>query len=477
MKAPYLRVHIDTKHPGRPATALEITASLQKQIESNVLAQGCRLPPVRVLAHQLGISKNTVQAAYDELVSRDLLVNEKRKGFFIKEKESYQHQSLSFQAAETKFHAASKLPPLQRSSDYLDLGSIFIDPDLMPENKITECFRSVLRNPGLQYFYDLQGYGPLREMIAQRLEQRGIPAKAEHLIITSGSQQALDLVCRALRGNKIATENPTYRVGKSLFESYGFQTTPLPLNPFQGIDLNLWHEGIRAATPDLLYFVSSFNNPTGYSYTTQELQGILSLSQQYGFGILEDDWGSEMLSFSEYSPPLRSLGGENVLYMNSFTKKLLPSLRVGYLLANEQSVTALLKAKYISSLAHPLIVEAALFEFLDRGYYDSHLKNLHQNLDQRYQSCLQMLRQFMPEEVQWTAPGGGTILWLELPQRVNIEDLARRMAQKGVRFRADRSAFFGTPHLHGLTLGFAWLKEAQLSRGLELLSQEIKQLL
>ena len=107
-----------------------------------------------------------------------------------------------------------------------------------------------------------------------------------------------------------------------LFENLGLQVTSLPLDPFAGIDLDLWERRLAQSRPGLVYAISAFQNPTGYSYASHELTGLLSLAERYRFALLEDDWGSDMLSGGEYRPMLRMLGGDHVLYVNSFTADL-----------------------------------------------------------------------------------------------------------------------------------------------------------
>ncbi len=477
MKGTYLRMRIESMTQGHSIRAADIVASIQKEILNNPSAQGCRLPPIRVLAHQLGLSKNTVHAAYEELISRDLVISKKRQGFFVQTPDPYPPPKRSFQAGQASFRQLFPPLPYFESEDLIHLGNVFVDPQLLPTQQLTECCHSVLNQPGLFNRYDTQGYPTLRQKIAQQLRQRGIPAHEDHIVVTSGSPQSLGIVCLALQNRHIALETPIYPVRKRFLELNSYQVTGLPIDPFCGIDLDLWENAIATEKPNLLYLVSSYHQLTGYSYTTQEMERILELSQKYNFGILEDDWGSDLLSFSEYRAPLRTLGGENVIYMNSFTKKLLPSFRIGYLLGNEENIEVLKAAKHALSLGNSSLIETVLFEFLDRGYYESHLKQLHLNLDKRYQNCLMQLRKRMPKEVKWTTPGGGTTLWLEIPKEIQLSQLKNNLLERQVKIADPIEKSVGSSSLHGFLLGYAYLPEEKLNQALRILGEEINKFL
>ncbi len=478
--SPYLRLRIDHAGQERKPTALHIVASVQREHAAGLLPEGSRLPPVRVLQHQLGIAKNTVQSAYQELVARGLVEGRNRRGYFVLQDSRQQLRPVKSirPAGSTWIEVTTARSASPDNRGLLNLGSTFIDHELLPRERLAQCFRAVLKDPGLPSHYSLHGFAPLREIIARRLAKRGIPARAEDVIITTGSQQALDLVARSLRKRSVAIENPAYGIGKRMLEISQLHLLPLPLNPFDGIDLEVWRRELAAGRPAALYLTTNFQNPTGYSYSTGELARLLELSQELAFGLVEDDWGSDMLSYSDYRPPLRALGGENVLYMNSFTKKLLPSLRIGYVLANEASRPALLEAKHVATLGCATLIEAALFEFLHRGYYDTHLRALQSELDARYHACLATLEAVMPEGVRWTTPGGGPTLWLELPRCIKLTRLGERLLAKKVVLGATPSTwFFGEPHLHGTRLGYAFLPVPALQRGLDLLAREIRRAL
>src|SRR3954471_4385908 len=265
-RAPYVGLHV--VQDGRRATAADIVASVQREISGGALPAGSRLPPVRALEKQLGLSKNTAQAAYDELVARGLVEAREREGVFV--------------LAATRFAAPAPIvhvplprlvpPPLARADlpgrGTTALSTVFIDPELLPTERIAECARSVLRER-MPAQYEAQGYRPLREAIAKRLQGRGVDVEADEVVITTGSQQSLDIVARSLASKRVACESPVYAYAKLLFESLGNELVGLHLAPFGGIDLDLWDRTL-ATRPSLASLIPSFHNPTGYSYTSGE---------------------------------------------------------------------------------------------------------------------------------------------------------------------------------------------------------------
>jgi DNA-binding transcriptional MocR family regulator len=470
-RAPYVGLHVTSGQ--RRATAADIVASVQREIGAGALPAGSRLPPVRALEKQLGLSKNTAQAAYDELVARGLVESREREGVFV-----------LGPRADPAIAPVSSAPPLPllvppplTRMDFpprgtMNLTTVFIDPELLPTERIAECARSVLRER-MPSQYEAQGYRPLREAIAKRLTARGLDVEADEVVITTGSQQSLDIVARSLAKKRIAIESPVYAYAKLLFESLGNELVGLHLDPFAGIDLDVWDRAL-AKRPSLAYLISSFHNPTGYSYTSAELRGVLELCRKHGVAILEDDWGSDMLSDGEYRPMLRMLGGKHVLYVNSFTKKLLPSLRIGFVAASPELVPTLVAMKRLSTLGNAWLTEAVVAEFLDRGYYDTHLQTLQRALDTRYAACLEALDQLMPDGVRWTRPGGGPTLWLELPRAIDLPALEAHLARRNVMVSNASAAFMGEPHLHGFRIAYAYLTEHEMRAALTILADALR---
>lgn len=476
-RPPPVSLRIAPAEGQRSVRASDIVACVEREVRAGRVPPGSRLPPVRALEQSLGLSKNTAQAAYDELCARGLIEAREREGVFVvgpPDEGRSEARPAALAAPPMRMREAPPLPPARQPDESIPLSTVFIDPALLPKERLAECVRSVLKSPRLATLYDAHGYGPLRELIAARLRSRGILASADMVITTTGSQQALDMVARAAGRRSVGLESPVYPHARFLFETHDLEIVPLRLDPFEGLDLDLWARQLSEHRPGFVYSITSFQNPTGYSYSTHELERLLCLAREHDIGLVEDDWGSDMLSGSEYRPTLRAMGGPHVLYVGSFTKKLLPSLRVGFLLAEPESAATLLAMKRVATLGNAWLSEAIVAEFLDRGYYDTHLAATQAELDLRYTACLAALEQHMPEGVRWTTPGGGPTLWLEVPRKVPLDRLKRRLHERGVDVEDTASAFVGEPHLHGFRISYAFCPAETVHRGIVIVGEEIR---
>lgn len=487
----HLRVHIGGDHPGQRRDAAAIAELIIGSISGATAGATAEpiagstagsiagappellLPPAGALALQLGVSSRTIATAY-RLLEEHALVERRGRALVI---------AASALASPRAGTPAPCLPafkpvlpanrPARGTPGFITLSSAFLDPRLAPTADLAYCMRAALRSPGPATYAHVQGYPPLRQLISRRLARIGIAADPEHILLTVGSQQVLDLVCRSIAVKRLATEDPAYIAAKALFQLSDVELTGLPIDPFDprgGLDPVRWHHLLSTRRPSLAYLTSGFQNPTGYSYSSRELQQILAWSQELGFGILEDDWASDMLPHSEHRPTLRALGGDRVLYMNAFTKKTLPSLRVGFVVGNEQTLPALLQSKKLSINGSPAMLEETLFELIEQGFYDEHLARLQAEVSARYLHCLAAMRSLLPDWVQWTLPGGGPLLWLELPRQIELEALIGELAQRKILVNPQGAAFLGQPHLHGLMIGYAFPDRDEMTTALEILA-------
>jgi 2-aminoadipate transaminase len=477
----YLRVHSGGDHAGRTWDAAAIAGTIAATIERHLEVAPHRppppetsLPPAGALALQLGVSAHTVGAAYRLLEERALVIRAGRC-FAIAQPAGRTPRPQPAPCLPVFKPVVPANRPARGTPGHITLSSAFLDPRMAPTADIAYCMRSVLRSPGPSTYANVQGYPPLRQLIAERLRPIGIDADPEHILLTIGSQQVLDLACRSVEIKRFATEDPAYIAAKALFQLSDVDVTGLPVDPFTGIDLARWHHLLATRRPSLAYLTTNFQNPTGYSYSSGELHQILQWSEELGFGILEDDWGSDMLPHVATRPTLRALGGDHVLYMNAFTKKTLPSLRVGFVVCNERTLPSLLQSKKLSINGSPTMIEETLFELIDQGFYDEHLRRTQAEVGARYRHCLEAMRALLPDSVRWTLPGGGPLLWLELPRQVHLEALIDELAQHQILVNPQGAAFAGAPHLHGFMIGYAFPDRAEMTTAIEILARLINQ--
>jgi 2-aminoadipate transaminase len=328
--------------------------------------------------------------------------------------------------------------------DILSFAGGLPAPELFPVEAIAQAHADVLREAGgaaLQYS-TTEGFGPLRTWIAEHLRTRGIPARPEELLITSGSQQGIDLVARVFLdpGDVVLVENPTYLAAIQAFAAYQVRLVSVPSDD-DGMRVDEVADLIATHRPKLLYVVSSFQNPQGTTMPQARRAALAEICARHRVAILEDDPYGE-LSFTGPPPrPIAAAGHGNVLYLGTFSKTLAPGLRIGWLWGDAGIVRKATIAKQAADLHTATLAQRATATLLSRFDYTGHVTKIREVYRERCQTMLTALAENMPEGCRWVAPTGGMFVWLRMPAELDAEALLPAAIARKVAF-VPGAAFF-----------------------------------
>jgi 2-aminoadipate transaminase len=344
-------------------------------------------------------------------------------------------------------------------------------PKTFPIDAFAQACVQVLAREGqaaLQYAAS-EGYGPLREWVAQSLPWKVDPAQ---VLITTGSQQGLDLVAKILidAGSKVLVETPTYLGALQAFT---------PMQP-QFVSVQSDDEGVavdditrKAEGARFLYVLPNFQNPTGRTLSEARRAKLLEVAQQKALPIVEDNPYGD-LWFDQPPPlPLTARNPEGCIYLGSFSKTLAPGLRLGFLVAPKALYPKLLQAKQAADLHTPSFNQRMVVEVLKDGFIERHVPTIRALYKSQCTAMLAVLAQHMPKSVTWNSPDGGMFLWLNLPKHINTLALLEKAVAKNVAFVPGAAFYADAPQHHTLRLSFVTASVEQINTGVEALAQVI----
>ena len=393
----------------------------------------------------------------------------------------------------------------------LSLAGGLPSPLTVPVNEVAQAAARVLAQDGasaLQYAAS-EGYGPLREWVAEHLGRQGIQVEAAQILITTGSQQGLDLAAKVLidAGSRILVETPTYLGALQAFA---------PMEPqVQSVDSDddgVLPEDLRAkaAQARFLYLLPNYQNPTGRSMSEARRQAVSRLAQELGLPILEDNPYGDLWFDAPPPPSLSSRNPDGCLYLGSFSKVLSPGLRLGYLAAPKQLYPKLLQAKQAADLHTPGLNQRIVSEVLKDGFLDRHVPRIRALYKSQRDAMLAALtHEFgdgvlgaartsgLPtrhgaspststsdnagptddQQVRWNRPGGGMFIWLRLPAGMDATTLLPTAVAKGVAFVPGAPFFAGPAEPRTLRLSFTTASVSQIDIGIKALAEAVHQAL
>ena len=336
------------------------------------------------------------------------------------------------------------------------------------------------QGPALLGYGDRAGFAPLREYIARRLQSHGISVGADEILITNGAQQGIDLVLRMLAspGKAVAIESPTYIEIIPLLRFYGLKPLEVPVRQ-DGMDLKVLARIAESERPALLYTMPNFQNPTGISTTQSHRERLLSLCEKYRIPILEDGFEEEMKYFGRVILPIKSMDkNQLVIYCGTFSKVLFPGVRIGWLAAEKECIDRLIAMRRFSELSSSMVLQSAMYEFCQNGYYERHISKMHRVSRKRMQTALRALSQHIaPEWAEWNEPSGGYLLWLKLkPTPMPEVERENLFSRHGVKVLPGNYFFSSDTADSFLRLSISTLNEEEIKEGIRRLAGALKEL-
>jgi 2-aminoadipate transaminase len=357
-------------------------------------------------------------------------------------------------------------------------------PDAFPIDRFEAACHKVLSEQSrhsLQYGRT-EGYEPLREWIAGNMARYGIRAKLENVMITSGAQQALDLIGKLFidRGDRVLVEAPSYLGALQAFNVYGAEYISVPIDA-DGLRTNLLEEQLRSG-PKFMYVLPNFQNPAGTTLSEGRRHQLVLLADKYGVPVIEDDPYGQLRYEGEHIPPLVVFDRENlrrdngysignVIYLGTFSKTVAPGLRLGWIVAPPEVITKLVQLKQSADLHTSTFNQHVAYEVIRDGFFDQHVKFIRNLYRGRRDAMLEALKEFFPDETQWTRPQGGLFLWVTLPASLDSHKILESALEQEVAF-VPGNAFYAHPGKvdHHMRLNFSNATPQLIREGIRRLS-------
>ncbi len=352
-------------------------------------------------------------------------------------------------------------------------------PELFPIEALAEGHATVFRESGsaaLQYS-TTEGWLPLREWIADRLKnRRSINTSAEQILITSGSQQGIDLVAKTFleAGDKVLVENPCYLAALQAFSAYEADFVAVDSDD-HGMCVEQVEAAIQREQPKLIYIVADFHNPKGTTLSLERRQQLIDISRRYHIPIVEDNPYGALRYRGERMPVLASLDEEGlVIYLSTFSKTLSPGMRIGWIAAAKEIIQMLVVAKQATDLHTNTVAQRAAAKTLETFDYDAHLARLCEVYGERCLTMIDAIGRHFPEETKWTRPEGGLFLWVELPEGLSGAELLPVALEERVAFVPGAPFFAANPKPNFIRLNFSNSKPERIEEGIARLGRVIK---
>jgi len=464
---------------------VQIASAIRDAITQGLLPPGQRLPGTRVLAARLDVHRNTVMAAYRDLEAQGWVHAREGRGTFV--------EALSIVNAPTKkrstdtrepgFFLAPPPPRLDHGApraDLLHMAGGLPDVRLIPVDLLARAQRRALRKGqgSLLGYGDPQGMLTTRHALATMLRStRAVAATADEIIVTRGSQMAIDLVARALLrpNDSVAIEAMGYHPAWEALRRTGATLVPIPIDS-HGMDIDALETCAQHSPLRAVYLTPHHQYPTMAVLSAQRRQRLMAWAQKNRIAIIEDDYDNEFHYDGQPVPPLAANDPHGVvIYIGTLSKVLAPGLRLGFVAAPQAIIESLTAWRACVDRQGDQVIEAAVAELMEDGEVQRHVRKMMRTYRSR-RACLdEHLRARLNDVLEWTLPPGGMAIWARVAPDVDPVAWTARARDRGVLVRPGQVYRFDGERMSALRLGFAALNEDEIEDGVDRLTQSLPQ--
>ena len=346
-------------------------------------------------------------------------------------------------------------------------------PELFPVKEMKAAVDKVFEEHGQEamQYGAAKGVTALREVIQQHVkEKENVDSELDNVLVTTGSEQALDLVGKAFvdPGDTVLVEQPTYLCALDVFRSYGANFASVEMDE-DGMKMDALEEALKAnLNTKLIYTVPNFQNPTGRTMTEERRKQLAELAEKYDVYVLEDNPYGEIRFSGQHVPAVKSFDKSgHVFYMSTFSKTLAPGFRLGWLVADKAVVNKLTVLKQSADLHTDNLAQFAVAQFFADNDVDAHVKEISALFGKRKDLMLEGIKKYFPEGVKYTDPEGGMFLWVEVPGVDDTVELFKECLEHDVAFVPGDPFFAGEVQPGAFRLNYSNMKEDQIEVGLK----------
>lgn len=461
---------------------LQIENYIQSMIDSNLLVSNGKLPATRELSKLLGVSRNSVITAYENLEEKGILYTVKGRGTFVSEvkpinedgwKISWSKKVNDYGKLAEKLDIVKSEIPWEKN--LISFKSISPDGELFDIEEFKKSFLNRISVEGhkiLNYGY-AKGYKPLIEYLLKYMNTKGVDTKGKDIIITNGFTEGLEMLLTTYtnKGDKIICENPTHNTAIKIMKVHGVEVVGVSMTE-EGIDINQLENKLKNNNIKFGYLIPSYHNPTGIVMKGERRYSVYNLFKKYNVPIIEDGFNEELLYNSTHVSPIAALdnGGSGVIYIGSFSKILFPGIRVGWILADKNAIDILESVKRCKNIHTSFLDQGILYEYLRSGAFERQIKKVRKVYKEKYEFAIKCINKYINPTFIWGE--GGLHIYIKI-EGIDSRLLLEACYKEGVIFTPGDIFSVDDSCKECLRLGLSRLSLEEIENGIKTIGKVI----